>query len=282
MMFGSPMVKLVTHADATSAIPAMALPPSLKNFLVWAILDTASMALSTKLWPLRRTITASPLLPWVWRKIVPGGLHVPFKWNVRAALVSHYRLQGVGDIQLAVHRVVMNRALLGHLLCTSMEDSAQDTRLPILIPKTGGWQSTRRILMWVPIPVTPAQTQCCLQLQAAGFVGVAFLSMEPQKQQVLPVWHPAVSAGCCLLSAESRSYIEFLRLMAVLYRKIGRDINASGSTNIGTRATGSYAIFGLNVKWKNFCLRCIHPFTSKRRWVVKARSRFKQTLFILT
>ena len=31
MMFGSPMVKALTHADAASAIPAMALPPSLKE-----------------------------------------------------------------------------------------------------------------------------------------------------------------------------------------------------------------------------------------------------------
>lgn len=176
---------------------------------------------------------------------------VPYKWNVRNTLNSNYRLQGVGDIQLAVHRVLMNRSYTSSSLyldaglalkmpVAGFEPVLNDGNLPVNFNVgTGSWSPQLRLnavynykqlgllvspsFQWSPQNSKSYQFGTQLAVQAAVFYQ---LKLSP-------------TAG---ITPYAGFYTE----------KIGRDTNASGKYEHGTGAAGSYAIFGLNVKWKNY------------------------------
>lgn len=188
---------------------------------------------------------------------------VPFKWNVRNALHNQYRLQGIGDVQLGIHNVLINGSLGSSAFyldgglsikmpVSNFEPVLEDGNLPVNFNVgTGSWSPQLRLnavynykqlgvlvspsFQWSPKNSKSYQFGTQLAVQAAAFYQ---LRVGP-------------SLG---LTPYAGIYAE----------KIGRDTNASGKYEHGTGASGSYSIFGLNVKWKNFVMDAsvFHPFQS--------------------
>lgn len=253
MMFGSPMVKACDACGCSIGNTGNGLTTVFrKNFFSlgyfgYGFNGALSQTTATKDGHYSITASARMSLAQNWYLVAS----VPFKWNVRDALVSHYRLQGVGDIQLAVHRVALNRTIGASSLyldggialrmpVTNFEPVLKDGNLPVNFNVgTGSWSPQLRL-------------NAVYNYRQLGLLVSPSFQWSPKNSKSYQFGTQLSVQAVAFYQLKAGATFSFTPYGGFYTEKIGRDINASGKYEHGTGATGSYAIFGLNVKWKNF------------------------------
>ncbi|HMT00209.1 MAG TPA: hypothetical protein PLQ57_14420 [Saprospiraceae bacterium] len=189
---------------------------------------------------------------------------VPYKWNTRTSLNGNYNVNGIGDLQATLNRVLVNSkfsstsfymdAGAGLKLPTgNFNLDLAEGKLPVNF-NTGNQA-------WSPV----ARINAFLTFKGLGIL------LSPSAQ-----W-----------SFENAEHYQFGRQLSVQtmlfyslkisgsfsvtpyagwhYENIARDINSEGKYEHGTGATGNYMLTGFNVKFNNYVadLSLAQPFHSQ-------------------
>lgn len=209
---------------------------------------------------------------------------LPFKWNERSGQSGNYQVSGLGDIQVAAHRILWTYAAgsssfyvdggLGIKIPVSkFNPHPENGELPVNFNVgSGSWSPHTRL-------------NGVYQFKNLGLLVSPFFQWSPPNANSYQFGKQVSVQISAFYQMKASADLSMTPYLGFYVESIGRDVNETGKYEHGTGASGKYSLLGFNVKWKSvvFDFSAFLPLqssyasgevTAGKRWALQATYLF--------